>query len=89
MEKYVAFNLQRKEILIYMERDFSQYAWSLGTLDRRLRHFNIHYVDKNVKVEEVRAAVQNEIDGPGYRAMHAKVRQDMDSKLAEIKSMLQ
>ena len=78
LKKHVAANLHRKEILDYMKRDFAQYAWCLRTLDIRLRHFDIYYVDKNVKVEEVRAAVQNEINGPGrllgYRAMHAKIR---------------
>ena len=78
LEKHVADNLYRKEILDFVKRDFPQYAWGLSSLDIRLRHFNIYYVDKNVTIEEVRAAVKMEIDGPGrllgYRAMHHKLR---------------
>ena len=54
-------------------------TWSLRSLDRRLRHFNIQYIDRNVDLEQVRAAVQEELDGPGkllgYRPMHQKMRQ--------------
>ena len=56
-----------------MKRDFSQYAWSLSSLDRRMRYFDIHYTDNNVTVEQIRDAVKKEVDGPGkllgYRAM--------------------
>ena len=52
------------------------------TLDRRLRHFDIQYNDKNVSVEEVKDAVKKELEGPGkllgYRAMHREVRQVHD-----------
>ena len=34
------------EILDYMQCDFLEYAWSLGTLGRRLRYFNIYKTDK-------------------------------------------
>ena len=61
-----------------MERDFGECAWSLRTLDRRMRHFDIRYTD--VTVEEVTSAVRKELDGPGkllgYRAMHNKIRQE-------------
>ena len=79
LSKYVADNLQRHEILDYMRRDFSEYAWSMRTLDRRMRHYNIFKVDKDVSVEDVKTAVKEEIDGAcrllGYRDMHAKLRQ--------------
>ena len=79
LEKYTRQGLQRKEILSFVERDFSEYPWSLRTLDRRLRHFGIYRTDPNVTVEELRSAVQEELDGPGkdlgYRAMHNKIRQ--------------
>ena len=78
LKNYVAANYQRNEILDYMMRDFEQYAWSMRTLDNRLRHFDINYIDRTVQVGEVRAAVLNEIEGPGrllgYRAMHKKLR---------------
>ena len=53
LRKLVGDNLKRTEILDYMQRDFPGYAWSLRTLDRRIRYFNIYKTDKNVSVEEV------------------------------------
>ena len=65
-------------MLSFLTRDFEEYAWSLRTLDRRLRYFNIFRNDKNVSVEQVKAAVGNELMGPGkllgYRAMHLKIK---------------
>ena len=37
LEEYSRQGLQRQEILSFMKKDFSHYAWSLRTLDRRLR----------------------------------------------------
>ena len=45
LKKYVLANLRRSEVLDF-ERDYPQYAWSLGTLNRRMNHFGIKYVDK-------------------------------------------
>ena len=71
-----------KEILDYLERDFSQYAWNFRTLDRRLQAFGIYYTDKRVSLEEVQDAVWKELDGPGkllgYRAMQNRLRQEHD-----------
>ena len=39
--KYVQQGLQRSEALDFLRREFPQYAWSMCSLDRRLRHFNI------------------------------------------------
>ena len=79
LAKYVAQGMQRNEILDFVQRHFPMYAWSLRTLDRRLRHFNIFYTDKNVTVEQLKAAVTEELAGPGkllgYRPMHKKLRQ--------------
>ena len=79
LRKLVGDNLKRTEILDYMLRDFPEYAWSLRTLDRRLRYFDIYKMDKHVSVEEVQQMVLKEISGPGrllgYRAMHSKIRQ--------------
>ena len=76
--KYVQQGLKRVEVLDFLQRDFPQYPWSLRSLDRRLRHFEINYNDANVKVDEVVEAVQKELEGPGklsgYRAMHKKIR---------------
>ena len=82
MAKYVKQGFQRREMLDFLKRDFAEYAWSLRTVDGRLRHFDIQYNDKNVSVEEVKDVVKKELDGPGkllgYRAMHRKVRQVHD-----------
>ena len=79
LETYVRQGLQRKEVLDFVKRDFDQYTWSLRSLDRRLRHFQIFYKDETVQVGEVMDAVGKELNGPGsllgYRAMHKKVRQ--------------
>ena len=48
MFKYIKQGLRREEIVDFLTRDFAQYAWSLRTLDRRLRYFDIYYHDKNV-----------------------------------------
>ena len=68
-----------------MKRDFSQCAWSLSSLDRRMRYFDIHYTDNNVAVEQIRDAVKKEVDGPGkllgYRAMQKTLRQEHELKV--------
>ena len=62
-----------------MQRDFPEYPWSLRTLDRRPRYFNIDKTDKNVSVLELRGVVREEISGLGrllgYRTMYAKIQQ--------------
>ena len=81
MKKFVKQGIKRKEILDFSRRDFPQYAWSVPTLDRRLRHFNVNYIDENVSADEVRDAVATELRGPGkllgYRAMHKKLGKNM------------
>lgn len=85
LQKYVKEDLRRNEILDFVKRDFSQYAWSLSSLDRRMRHFEIYYTDNNVTVEQIRAAVEKEVDGPGkllgYRAMQKTLRQTHELKV--------
>ena len=62
---YVKENLRRIEVLDFVTRDFSQCAWSLRTLDRRLEYFGIKYTDRTVQVDEVEEAVKKELEGPG------------------------
>ena len=68
-------NYRRWEILDFMRRDYSQYAWSLGTLSRRMHFFKIY-----VSIDEVENAVQEEMDGLGqllgYRPLHKKICED-------------
>ena len=58
-----------------MQRDFLEYTWSLPTLGRRLRYFNINKTHKNIPIEVVQRIVLEEISGPvllsGYCAIHA------------------
>ena len=69
-----------EEILDFVKRDFSHYTWSLRTLDRRLKFFDIHRTGRDVTVDELREAVNEELEGPGqllgYRAMQKKIRQE-------------
>jgi len=80
MERYVRQGYKREEALDFLKRDFPMYAWSIRSLDRRLRCFEIYYNNPEVSVEEVKDAVKKELEGPGkllgYRAMHKKVRQE-------------
>ena len=80
LQKYVGQLFKREEILSFVIRDYSCYTWSVRSLDRRLRHFDIFYSDKDVTVDDVRQAVAEEMDGPGkllgYRAMQKKIRQE-------------
>lgn len=78
LQNHVKDGLCREEILDFVARDFEQYPWSMRTLDRRLRHFEIYYHDRTVSVEQVQEAVREELEGPGkllgYRAMQQKIR---------------
>jgi 3-methyladenine DNA glycosylase Mpg len=67
-------------MLDFLRRDYPHYAWSIRTLDRRFSYFDIKRTDRNVTVDQVKEAVQKELNGPGqllgYRAMQKKVRQE-------------
>ena len=85
LEMYVLQKLQRNEILNFVNRDYSSYMWSMRTLDRRLRYFQIHYVDKTVCLDDAKDVLKKELDGPGallgYRAMAQKLRVKYEIKL--------
>ena len=55
LKRYVLQNLSRREMLDFLSRDYAQYAWSLGTLSRRLAYFDIKYVEYNTDLKEVEA----------------------------------
>jgi len=78
LKRYVQQNLKRKEILDCMKLDYAMYTWSISTLARRLKYFDIHYIDWNVALSAVTNAVKKELEGPGkllgYRAMNQKPR---------------
>ena len=46
--KYVTQNLKRKEVLDFIAESYPQYAWSFGSLCRRLNFFQIKYVDEEM-----------------------------------------
>ena len=77
----VVRNFKRSEILDFLKRDFPDYSWSLklASLSRRMKYFDIKYTDYSTTVEQVRAAFQEENNGPGqllgYRAMHKQIRE--------------
>ena len=63
LRNYVGQNMKRKEKLDF-QRDFPTYAWSIPTLDGRLRYFNIFYTHTNVTLDEVKDAVGKEFEDP-------------------------
>ena len=82
---YVSQNLKRSEIIDYVRRDYPEYDWRLPTLDRRLRHFEIYYINYETPLSEVKDAVQKELQGPGrllgYKAMNQKLRTEHGVKV--------
>lgn len=85
LDRYVKQNLKRKEILDFVQKDFPEYSWSFRTLDRRLRYFNMHYIDYETPLAAVGAAVEQELNGPGkllgYRALNHKLRTEHNIKV--------
>ena len=79
LKNYVAQNLKRTEVLEFVAKKYPMYAWSLRTLCRRLSYFEIKYIDHHVQLDDLRQAVQKEVEGPGrllgYRALHKKIRE--------------
>ena len=51
--EFVAQNLKRAEILDFVLQKFPQYHWSIATLERRLRHFGIRYINYDTPLVEV------------------------------------
>ena len=80
LSAYVRQNLKRTEILDFMKSEFLRYDWSMRSLDRRLRHFGIFYHNKTITIDTVKAAVEEELNGPGqllgYRGMFQKITQE-------------
>ena len=75
--KFVSLNLKRVEIVDFLRKDYPMYTWSLRSLARRMQYFGtFQFTDYDVEVNDVEAAVEKEISGPGkllgYRAMHKK-----------------
>ena len=62
LAKYVARNLSRKEILDFAAHDYPLYAWSSGTLAKRLAFFDIKYIRYDTDIEDVENAVREEME---------------------------
>ncbi len=79
LESYVKQNLKRTEVLDFFSKKYPMYMCSFRTLCRRLSHFDIKYIDHQVNLDDVRQAVEKEVQGPGrllgYRALHRKIRE--------------
>ena len=52
IQHYVLQNLKRREILDFVRRDFPEYAWSLGTLSRRMAFFGIQYIKYDTDIKD-------------------------------------
>ena len=42
LKKYVGQLFKREENLIFGQKDYPSYTWSIRSLDRRLRHFEMY-----------------------------------------------
>ena len=85
LKSYVANNFKKAEILDFVKQDFLQYQWSIATLARRLKSFNIKYINYQTDIDVVKNAIEIELDGPGkllgYRAMNHKLRTEHNIKV--------
>ena len=52
IQHYVLQNLRSREILDFVRRDFPEYAWSLGTLSRRMAFFGIQYIKYDTDIKD-------------------------------------
>ena len=82
IKHYVMQNMKRSEVLDFLKRDYPEYAWSLLTLDRPMRYFDIKYINYETTVDEVVAASNTKNDGPeqllGYHALHKKLCEQLE-----------
>ena len=65
IHRMMASTSKELRFLDILQRDFPQYASSLCTLDRRLKHFGIKFIDYGINVDKDREAFNTEKDGPG------------------------
>ena len=61
MKELVSCTYTRQEVVDEMKRLFPQYAWSVPTLANRLKHFGIRYIQLDATLDQVKAAVQEEL----------------------------
>ena len=80
LEKYVLQSLSRKEILDFVKRDFPHYAWSLGTLSRRLAYFDIKYVQYNIDLHMAFRSGQNYMNFANILKLYTEHIKSLDMK---------
>ena len=61
LEEYVLNNLKRAEVLDSLRKEYPEYTWSLRTLDRRLRYFDILYIDYQTDVDCYSCCPKNDV----------------------------
>ena len=85
LEKYVRENIKKCEILDYVKRDYPDCPWSMATLSRRLRYFDIKYINYETPLNAVTDAVSKELNRPGrclgYRGLNQKLRNEHNIKV--------
>ena len=85
LEKYVRENIKKCEILDYVKRDYPDCPWSMATLSRRLRYFDIKYINYKTPLNAVTDAVSKELNRPGrclgYRGLNQKLRNEHNIKI--------
>ena len=61
LNDFVRKNFTRLEMLDFLEKKYPTYSWSLRTLARRLRYFDIKYVRDDVDLGQVEEAIRKEM----------------------------
>jgi hypothetical protein len=89
LEDLVRKGYKMNEILMTAKKDFPQYTWGcVKTLDRRLQHFALNYIDYDTPLKVVQGAIAQELEGPGsllgVRAMTKKLRIHHNIKVPQI-----
>ena len=78
LTKMIANRWQLKYVLLIVKRDYPLYAWSLITLKRRLKHFNLRMIDECITPGQIGEALAEELVNVGgdlgFRAMTKKIR---------------
>ena len=60
LTKIIANRWQLKYVLLFVKRNYITYAWSLITMKRRLKHFNLRMIDESITPGQLGEAVAEE-----------------------------
>ena len=63
LRTYVKQNLRRQEILDFVQEKYPNYPWSLRTLCRRMKYYDIKFIDYDTDLGSIEQAVRQEMDG--------------------------